>query len=220
LMFLNYPNNPTAATATSAFFDETVKLAKQHDICVIHDFAYGAIGFDGKRPKSFLEAPGAKDIGIEMYTMSKTYNMAGWRVAFAVGNPSVIDSINLIQDHLYVSVFGAIQHAAAEALKGDQHSVEYLTNVYESRRNCFINAARDIGWNVEAPAGTFFAWLPVPDGYTSEGFADLLLEKAHVVVAPGNGFGPSGEGYVRVGLLDKEERLKEALDRIGKLNVF
>jgi len=220
LMFLNYPNNPTAATATEAFFDETVELAKKYDICVVHDFAYGAIGFDGKKPRSFLQTSGAKDIGIEMYTMSKTYNMAGWRVAFAVGNPSVVESLNLIQDHLYVSLFGAIQHAAAEALKGDQTPVRQLADTYEARRNCFINAVREIGWDVEAPAGTFFAWLPIPEGYTSESFADVLLEKAHVVVAPGNGFGQSGEGYVRVGLLDTEERLQEAVDRIGKLNLF
>lgn len=220
LMFLNYPNNPTAATATEAFFDETVELAKKYDICVVHDFAYGAIGFDGKKPRSFLQTSGAKDIGVEMYTMSKTYNMAGWRVAFAVGNPSVVESLNLIQDHLYVSLFGAIQHAAAEALKGDQTPVRQLADTYEARRNCFINAVREIGWDVEAPAGTFFAWLPIPEGYTSESFADVLLEKAHVVVAPGNGFGQSGEGYVRVGLLDTEERLQEAVDRIGKLNLF
>lgn len=220
LMFLNYPNNPTAATATKAFFDETIELAKQHDICVVHDFAYSAIGFDGEKPRSFLESPGAKDIGVEMYTMSKTYNMAGWRIAFAVGNPSVINSINLIQDHLYVSVFGAVQHAAAEALKGDQTPVKQLEETYEFRRNCFINAAREIGWSVDAPAGTFFAWLSVPKGYTSEEFAGLLLVKAHVVVAPGNGFGPAGEGYVRVGLLDTEERLQEAINRIDKLNLF
>lgn len=220
LMFLNYPNNPTAATATEAFFDETVELAKKYDICVVHDFAYGAIGFDGKKPRSFLQTSGAKDIGVEMYTMSKTYNMAGWRVAFAVGNPSVVESLNLIQDHLYVSLFGAIQYAAAEALKGDQTPVRQLADTYEARRNCFINAVREIGWDVEAPAGTFFAWLPIPEGYTSESFADVLLEKAHVVVAPGNGFGQSGEGYVRVGLLDTEERLQEAVDRIGKLNLF
>lgn len=220
LMFLNYPNNPTAATATKAFFEETIDLAKHHDICVVHDFAYGAIGFDGKKPRSFLQSDGAKDIGIEIYTMSKTYNMAGWRVAFAVGNASVVESINLIQDHLYVSLFGAVQHAAAEALTGDQTSVRQLAKTYESRRDCFIKAVKEIGWDVEAPAGTFFAWLPVPQGYSSMAFADLLLEKAHVVVAPGNGFGPTGEGYVRAGLLDSEERLLEAVQRIDELNLF
>lgn len=220
LMFLNYPNNPTSATATEDFFDETVAVAKKHNICVLHDFAYGAIGFDGKKPRSFLQSEGAKDIGIEMYTLSKTYNMAGWRVAFAVGNKSVIESINLIQDHVYVSLFGGIQAAATSALNGDQKAVRELTATYESRRNCFIKKINEIGWEVQAPKGTFFAWLPVPSGYTSEEFADLLLEKAHVVVAPGNGFGKNGEGYVRIGLLADEARLSEAAQRIGKLNLF
>ncbi|WP_047980433.1 pyridoxal phosphate-dependent aminotransferase [Ornithinibacillus contaminans] len=220
LMFLNYPNNPTAGIATKTFFDETIALANKHQICVVHDFAYGAIGFDGEKPQSFLQSEGAKDIGIEMYTLSKTYNMAGWRVGFAVGNKSVIESINLIQDHLYVSLFSGIQHAAAKALLGDQQSVGELVQTYQARRDKFIQRLYDIGWQVEAPKGTFFAWLPVPEGYTSEEFADLLLEKAHVVVAPGNGFGESGEGYVRLGLLDHEDRLVEAAERIGSLGIF
>ncbi|TLS38303.1 pyridoxal phosphate-dependent aminotransferase [Pseudalkalibacillus caeni] len=220
LMFLNYPNNPTAGVATKSFFEETVKLAEENDICVIHDFAYGAIGFDGKKPISYLQTPGAKENGIEIYTMSKTYNMAGWRVGFALGNPSVIESINLIQDHFYVSLFGAIQEAAAEALLGPQDCVDELVKTYESRRNVLINGLKEIGWNVQAPKGSFFSWLPVPEGYTSESFADLLLEKAHVAVAPGIGFGETGEGYVRVGLLSNEERLKEAVERIKKLDLF
>ncbi|SDZ23468.1 aminotransferase [Evansella caseinilytica] len=220
MMFLNYPNNPTSATATKDFFDETVAVAEKHDICVVHDFAYGALGFDGEKQPSFLQSEGAKSIGIEMYTMSKTYNMAGWRVAFAVGNPSVIEHLNTIQDHLYVSLFGAIQHAAAEALTGSQESVKQLVRTYEQRRNTFISRLHDIGWHVKAPKGTFFVWLPVPEGYTSEEFANLLLEKAHVVAAPGNGFGSCGEGYLRIGLLDQEERLAEAVKRIDALGIF
>ncbi|MCL6585432.1 MAG: pyridoxal phosphate-dependent aminotransferase [Anoxybacillus sp.] len=220
LMFLNYPNNPTGATATKQFFAETVSFAEKHHICVVHDFAYGAIGFDGKKPISFLQTEGAKEVGIEIYTFSKTYNMAGWRIGFAVGNESVIAAINLLQDHLYVSLFGAIQEAAAVALLESQQCVHELVAMYESRRNTFIHALRDIGWNVIAPAGSFFAWLPVPNGYTSETFADLLLEKAHVAVAPGIGFGEHGEGYVRTGLLTSEERLKEAAERIGRLQLF
>ncbi|MEN1967517.1 pyridoxal phosphate-dependent aminotransferase [Lentibacillus sp. N15] len=219
LLFLNYPNNPTAATATKAFFDETVNLAKHHHVCVVQDFAYGALGFDEK-PVSFLQSTGAKDVGVEIYTLSKTYNMAGWRVAFAVGNRSVIRHLNLLQDHLFVSLFGAVQEAAAKALTGDQHAVEQLRYTYKQRRDRFITGLRDIGWQVDMPKGTFFAWLSVPTGYTSEEFADLLLEKAHVVVAPGNGFGAQGEGYVRVGLLDTTERLEEALNRIAKLGLF
>jgi L-glutamine---4-(methylsulfanyl)-2-oxobutanoate aminotransferase len=220
LMFLNYPNNPTAGIATESFFEETIELAKEHDICVVHDFAYGAIGFDGKKPVSFMQLDGAKDVGIEIYTMSKTYNMAGWRVGFAVGNRSVIESINLIQDHFYVSLFGGIQEAAAEALLGPQDCVEELVALYEKRRNIFISGLKEIGWEVEAPKGSFFAWLPVPKGFTSTEFADLLLEKAHIVVAPGIGFGEQGEGYVRVGLLSDEERLLEAVNRLDGLKLF
>ncbi|WP_304503056.1 pyridoxal phosphate-dependent aminotransferase [Alteribacillus sp. YIM 98480] len=220
LLFLNYPNNPTAATANKAFFDKTVDLAKRHNICVVHDFAYGAIGYDGKKPQSFLQSNGAKDIGVEMYTLSKTYNMAGWRAGMAVGNSSVIEAINLIQDHLYVSLFGAIQEAAVHALTADQEPVRQLVDTYESRRNAFVEKIRAIGWDIKAPQGTFFVWLPVPDGYTSEQFSDLLLEKAHVATAPGRGFGEHGEGYVRVGLLDSEERLREAGERIAQLSLF
>ncbi|PEO67583.1 LL-diaminopimelate aminotransferase [Bacillus toyonensis] len=220
LMFLNYPNNPTGATASKDFFDETIHFANKHNILVVHDFAYGAIGFDGQKPVSFLQADGAKDIGIEIYTLSKTFNMAGWRIAFAIGNESVIEIINLLQDHMYVSIFGAVQDAAREALLSSQSCVVDLVNSYESRRNALISACHSIGWNVDIPTGSFFAWLPVPEGYTSEQFSDILLEKAHVAVAPGVGFGEHGEGYVRVGLLHTEERLREAINRIDKLNFF
>ncbi|MBS4209191.1 pyridoxal phosphate-dependent aminotransferase [Bacillus sp. FJAT-50079] len=220
MMILNYPNNPTGAIADLEFFEKTVAFANEQDICVVHDFAYGAIGFDGKKPISFLQVPGAKEIGVELYTMSKTYNMAGWRIAFAVGNRSVIEAINLLQDHLYVSLFGAIQDAATEALLSSQACAIQLNETYEKRRNTFISSLHEIGWNVDAPPGSFFAWLKVPDGYTSEAFAELLLEKAHVAVAPGIGFGEHGEGYVRVGLLTTEDRLREAAKRIAKLDIF
>ena len=220
LMFINYPNNPTGAVASREFFRETVEVAAKHGILVVHDFAYGAIGFDGKKPVSFLEVPGAKEVGVEFYTLSKTYNMAGWRVGFAVGNESVIEAINLIQDHYYVSLFGAVQAAAADALLGPQDCVKELVSTYERRRNAFIGKLREAGWEVQPPAGSFFCWLPVPKGYTSESFADLLLERVHVAVAPGNGFGEHGEGYVRVGLLTDESRLAEAAERIARLGLF
>ncbi|BDG79677.1 MULTISPECIES: pyridoxal phosphate-dependent aminotransferase [Bacillus] len=220
LMYLNYPNNPTGAVSTAEFFGETVSFAKENEICVVHDFAYGAVGFDGHKPLSFLQTEGAKDIGIEIYTLSKTYNMAGWRVGFAVGNASVIEAINLYQDHMFVSLFKATQQAAEAALLSEQTCVAEQNARYESRRNAWIAACREIGWDVTAPAGSFFAWLPVPEGYSSEQFSDLLLEKANVAVAAGNGFGEYGEGYVRVGLLTSEARLKEAAHRIGKLNLF
>lgn len=220
LMYLNYPNNPTGATADRAFFEETVAFAKKHHITVLHDFAYGAIGFDNKKPVSFLEIAGSKDVGVEMYTLSKTYNMAGWRVGFAIGNPDIINALNLIQDHLYVSLFPAVQKAAVAALTEVQHCVEQLVDRYERRRNTLIDSCHKIGWNVKAPSGSFFAWLPVPHGFTSEEFADYLLKKADVAVAAGNGFGTYGEGYVRVGLLVDEELLVKAVERIGKLNLF
>ncbi|MCM3090292.1 pyridoxal phosphate-dependent aminotransferase [Cytobacillus sp. AMY 15.2] len=220
LMFLNYPNNPTGAIANKEFFQETVELSRRHEICVVHDFAYGGIGFDGKNPVSFLQAEGAKEVGIEIYTLSKTFNMAGWRVGFAAGNASVIAALNLMQDHLYVSLFGAVQEAAAAALSGSQDCVKELNSIYESRRNTLISGLREIGWDVQAPKGSFFAWLKVPESFTSEEFSEYLLEKAHIAVAPGNGFGPFGEGFVRVGLLTSEERLREAVERIQKLSLF
>lgn len=220
LMYLNYPNNPTGATATTAFFDETIAFAKKHHIAVIHDFAYGALGFDEVRPPSFLQSAHAKEVGVEFYTLSKTYNMAGWRVGFAVGNSKMIEGLNLLQDHLYCSLFPAVQVAAAVALTGPQDCVQQQLAVYEARRNALITACTEIGWEVTAPAGSFFAWLTVPKGYSSEEFADLLLDRANVAVAAGNGFGEYGEGYVRIGLLVSEERLQEAISRIAALEEF
>lgn len=220
LMYINYPNNPTGGVADKAFFEKTVAFAKEHHIAIAHDFAYGALGFDGVKPTSFLQVEGAKDVGIELYTLSKSYNMAGWRVGFAVGNAKMIEAINIIQDHLFCSLFPAVQHAAAEALNAEQHCVEALRATYESRRNVLIEEARRIGWDIEAPKGSFFSWLPVPEGFTSQQFTDLLLDKADVAVASGNGFGEYGEGYVRVGLLVSEERMKEAIVRIEKLGLF
>lgn len=220
LMFLNYPNNPTSAVAPLSFYEDTVAFAAEHGIVVASDFAYGAIGFDGDRPVSFLQAEGAKEVGVEFYTLSKTYNMAGWRVGFALGNPNIISLINMLQDHIYVSLFGGIQAAAAAALTSSQDCVDQLVSRYQSRRDAFYGALSEIGWQAPKPAGSFFSWLPVPKGYTSVSFADLLLEEAKVAVAPGVGFGDHGEGYVRVGLLSSEERMREAAYRIGKLNLF
>ncbi len=220
LLYLNYPNNPTGGTATLEFFEETIRFAKEHNIIVSHDFAYGAIGFDGNKPISFLQANGAKEVGIEMYTLPKTYNMAGWRIGFAVGNADLIAAINLIQDHLFCSQFPAIQQAAVVALTSSQECADELRATYERRRNVLIEEAHRIGWQVTAPKGTFFAWLSVPLGFTSEQFADILLDKADIAVAAGNGFGQYGEGYVRIGLLVSEERLREAMHRIEQLKLF
>ncbi|GIO23361.1 pyridoxal phosphate-dependent aminotransferase [Oceanobacillus sp. J11TS1] len=220
LLYLNYPNNPTGAIATKEFFEETIALAQENEIGIVHDFAYGAIGFDGHQPISFLQTEGAKDVGIELYTLSKTYNMAGWRVGFAAGNKDMIEAINILQDHLFVSLFPAIQTAAAEALSGDQSCVSGLVKLYEKRRHVLIEECNRIGWEVTAPKGSFFAWLPVPAAFTSESFTDYLLKEADVAVAAGNGFGKNGEGYIRVGLLVEDNRIREAIRRIDKLQLF
>ncbi|MFO2549111.1 pyridoxal phosphate-dependent aminotransferase [Alicyclobacillus cycloheptanicus] len=215
LLFLNYPHNPTGATAPASLYTDLVEQARKHDVWVVHDFAYGAIGYDGIQPPSFLQAPGAKEVGIELYTLSKTYNMAGWRVAFAVGNPDMIAAINLFQDHYYVSLFPAVQRAAIAALTGPQDCVENLRMTYESRRNAFVGALQSLGVHCPPPGGSFFVWMPVPEGFKAVSYADMLLEKAGVAVAPGVGFGACGEGYVRIGLLTSEDRLREAAHRIA-----
>ncbi|MBD2869713.1 pyridoxal phosphate-dependent aminotransferase [Paenibacillus arenilitoris] len=220
LMFMNYPNNPTGAVANAGFYERTVRFAEKHGIVVASDFAYGAIGFDGHKPVSFLQTPGAKEVGVEFYTLSKTYNMAGWRVGFAIGNARIVGLINLIQDHYYCSLFGGIQEAAALALTGPQQCVADLRAMYESRREALFGSLERIGWKAARPGGSFFCWLPVAPGYTSEAFADRLLQDADVVVAPGVGFGAHGEGYVRLGLLTSEARLQEAAERIGRLGLF
>lgn len=222
LMFLNYPNNPTGAAAPLNFYEDTVAFAQKHGIVVASDFAYGAIGFDGHKPVSFLQVPGAKEVGVEFYTLSKTYNMAGWRVGFALGNSEVIRLINLIQDHYYCSLFGGIQEAAATALTGPQDCVNELVALYEARRNVLFEELEQIGWQAQPSQGSFFTWLPVPRTFAegSAAFAELLLREAHVVVAPGIGFGEHGEGYVRLALLAEEDRLREAVRRIGKMQLF
>ncbi|WP_370017112.1 pyridoxal phosphate-dependent aminotransferase [Peribacillus sp. B2I2] len=220
LMFLNYPSNPTGACATSSFFDEAISFAKKNNIVIAHDFAYGAIGFAGHKPISYLSRSGAKDVGLEFYTLSKTYNMAGWRIGFALGNQELIRLINELQDHYFVSLFGGIQEAAITALTSSQECVRELVATYELRRNALFEELKKLGWNTPVPKGSFFAWVTVPQGYTSSQFAETLLEKAKVVVAPGIGFGKHGEGYVRIGFLAEEERIREAVQRISKLSIF
>jgi aminotransferase len=218
LLFLNYPNNPTAAVATPEFFNKTVEFAAKNNICVAHDFAYGTIGFDDSKPISFLGTEGAKETGVEFFTLSKSHNLAGWRIGFAVGNASVIEAINLYQDHTSVSIYGGIQRAAAAALNDDQSSVKKLTQVYERRRDLFLKELSDSHVLTTRPKGSFYIWMKVPKGYTSESFMDYLAHEAHVLVAPGDGFGSRGEGYIRIGLTQSDEKLVEAAKRIARLN--
>jgi len=220
LMFLNFPTNPTGAVADPAFFAQVVDFAREHQVAVAHDLAYGDLVFDGRERLSFLQTPGAREVGVEFCTLSKSFNMAGWRIGFVAGNREIIAAMNLLQDHINCSQWGAIQIAAAAALTGPQDSVRALSAEYERRRNTWVTAARQVGWEIQPSAGSFFVWCPVPSQFTSESFADLLLRECHVVVAPGVGFGPAGEGYVRVSLTTGTDRLQEAAQRIGKLGVF
>lgn len=221
-IYINYPNNPTGAVATAEFYQALVAWAKKYQVGVISDFAYGALGYQGYENPSFLSTPEAKEVGIELYTFSKTFNMAGWRLAFAAGNADMIEALNLIQDHLFVSVFPAIQDAGVAALLDPRakEAIAQLNHLYDQRREAFVSQAVKIGWQAFPSKGSFYAWMPVPKGYTSQGFADLLLEKAHVAVAPGIGFGQAGDSYVRIGLLVEPERLTEAVQRIASLDLF
>ncbi|WP_426354069.1 aminotransferase class I/II-fold pyridoxal phosphate-dependent enzyme [Exiguobacterium sp. R-39] len=219
MLFLNYPSNPTGATATAEAFEQTVSFADANDICVVHDLAYGGISFDGPT-RSFLQTEGAKDVGIELFSLSKRFNMSGFRIAFAIGNPSVIASIETYQEHLYVSAFTPIQQAATVALSSDQTCVRELSALYEARRDALFGKLQEISWDGPIPGGSFFVWLPVPSGYTSQSFTDHLLDEAHVAVTPGHFFGEYGEGYVRISLIADAERLVEAAERIGQLNLF
>lgn len=221
MMFINYPNNPVGATATLEFFEEVVAFARKYDILVCHDAAYTEVYFDGKAPLSFLQAEGAKEVGIEFHSVSKTYNMTGWRVGWAAGNPEVIDVLGRFKSNVDSGVFQAVQYAAITALTSPQDCVEEMRQVYQARRDTVIAGLRKMGWNIEAPPATIYVWAPVPKGYTSATFAELVLEKAGVVITPGLGYGERSDGYFRIALTQEVERIQEALQRmensLGKL---
>ena len=218
LMFINYPNNPTAAVANLDFFKAIVEFAKKNQILVAHDAAYTEMAFDGYRPPSFMEADGAMDIGIEFHSLSKTYNMTGWRIGFAVGNSEAIAGLGAIKSNIDSGVFQAIQIAGIRALRADQSCIRDMTEIYTRRRDLMAEGLREAGFAVEAPKATFYMWVRVPDGFTSTQLASRLLEKG-VVVTPGNGFGEPGEGYFRIALTQKRNRLAEAIERIKGLGL-
>ena len=218
LMFINYPNNPTAAVANLDFFKAIVEFAKKNQILVAHDAAYTEMAFDGYRPPSFMEADGAMDIGIEFHSLSKTYNMTGWRIGFAVGNREAIAGLGAIKSNIDSGVFQAIQIAGIRALRADQSCIRDMTEIYTRRRDLMAEGLREAGFAVEAPKATFYMWVRVPDGFTSTQLASRLLEKG-VVVTPGNGFGEPGEGYFRIALTQKRNRLAEAIERIKGLGL-
>lgn len=214
LMFINYPNNPTGAITDLAFFSRVVEFAKNYDILVCHDAAYSELCYDGYKPPSFLEAPGAKEVGIEFNSLSKPFNMTGWRVGFAVGNRSAIEVLGRFKSNVDSGVFQAIQYAAIEAMEGPQDSVVRMQQLYAERRDAAIKGLKKIGLEITPPKGTFYLWVPVPAGYTSSDFAEMILEKAHVIITLGLGYGEYGEGYFRIALTVDTPRLEEAFERI------
>jgi LL-diaminopimelate aminotransferase len=219
LMFISYPNNPTGAIANKNFFEKVVEFAKKYDILVCHDFAYSEMTFDGYIANSFLEIDGAKDIGIEFHSLSKTYNMTGWRLGFAVGNKEAISALSIIKTNIDSGVFKAIQEAGTEALTGPQDNIEKTNKIYTGRRNVVIKGLNKLGWNLKPTKATFYIWLPTLNGMNSMDFANLLLEKCGVIVTPGIGYGEYGERYVRIALTVNEKRLEEALERLKVLKL-
>ena len=213
LMFINYPNNPTAAVADLDFFDRVVAFGRKNKILVCHDAAYTEMTFDGYRPPSFMEAGGAKEIGLEFHSLSKTYNMTGWRIGFAVGHSEAIGGLGAIKSNVDSGVSQAIQIAGIEALRNDQLCVGNMKEIYSRRRDLMVRGLVEAGFELTTPKATFYLWVRVPEGYTSAQVATRLLEKG-VVVTPGNGFGEPGEGYIRMALTQKRDRLMEAIERI------
>lgn len=215
LAFLNYPNNPTGRIAPPEFYDALIHTASRTGTVLAHDLAYGDITFDNQHATSLLSRMGGKEVGIEFTTMSKSYNMAGWRIGFAAGNATVIGYLELLQDHLHCSQWGAIQEAARVALSGPEDSIVAVRNQYQARRDRFIHTAHAYGWDIPKSQGSIFIWCPVPKTQPAMAWATQFLEKAAVMVAPGTGFGPQGEGYVRIALTESEERLAAAAQRMA-----
>jgi len=216
LMFINYPNNPTAAVAPESFYREVVDFAHEHTIVVVSDNAYSEIAYDGYRAPSFLEVKGAMEVGIEMHSLSKTYNMTGWRIGMAVGNAEILAGLGRIKTNVDSGVFNAVQHAAITALRGPQDCVKNACAIYQERRNVLIAGLQDLGFDVPVPKATFYVWLPVGDCMA---FAAKLLNKAGIVVTPGVGFGSSGEGYIRFAITRPAERIREAIERMRRIDL-
>ncbi|MBM4122816.1 MAG: LL-diaminopimelate aminotransferase [Nitrospira sp.] len=216
LMFLNSPNNPTSVVASKDYFKRVVAFALEHRIIVCHDAAYSEIYYDGKRPASFLEVEGAKEVGIEFHSLSKTFNMTGWRIGFAVGNQHILNGLLKIKSNLDSGTFQAIQEAGITALESDESLTDGLRKTYQERRNVLVPGLQKLGLEVDLPPAAFYVWVAVPKGYTSASFTAHMLEKAGIVTTPGNGFGKPGEGYVRMTVTTTKERLAEAVERIRK----
>jgi LL-diaminopimelate aminotransferase len=215
LMFLNYPNNPTSAVTQPGFFEEAVDFAADHDLVIVHDNAYSEIAYDGYRAPSFLATRGAMEVAVEMHSLSKTYNMTGWRIGMACGNAEILAGLGRVKTNVDSGVFDAVQQAAVTALSGPQDCVREACRVYQERRDVLVRGLRDLGYTLEAPRATFYAWMKVDDSLR---FASRLLDEAGIVVTPGIGFGSGGEGYVRFALTRPSERIREAVDRLRELS--
>jgi len=214
LLFCNYPNNPTGAVVEGDFFERLARFGLERDVPIVHDNAYSEITFDGYVAGSFLEAPGAKEAGIEMFSLSKSWNMTGWRVGAAVGNAGMIDQLWKLKTNIDSGLFDAVQMASIRALADGRGFVAEMCDTYRRRRDLLVEALAAVGIDVPAPRGTIYVWVPVPAGHTSVSFAELVLEQAGVVVSPGSSYGPNGEGYVRMSLTLPDDRLGEAVSRI------
>ena len=214
VLFLNYPHNPTAKCVELPFFEEIVAIARRYQVIVVHDFAYGRLTYDGYRAPSFLQAKGAKEVGLEFGTMSKSYNMAGWRIGYALGNREIIGALNRIKGYYDYGIFQALQIASIIAIRNGEPFIAEQVELYRRRRDLVVSGLQAAGWQVEPPRGGMFLWVKIPDPFAAEGsyaFAMRLLQEAGVVASPGIGFGPEGEGYVRMALVENEKRLRQAV---------
>ena len=219
IMFLNYPNNPTGAVADLDFFKKAVDFCKKYDILLCHDMAYCEMTYDGYVAPSILQVEGAKDIAIEFYSHSKSYNMTGWRVGFVAGNADAIKALGTIKNNIDSGTFKAIQQAAVAAFNIDKKYIDELNNMYQQRRDAMEEGLKELGWNLKPSKATFYLWLPVPKGMRSEEFVTLMLEKAHLVVPPGNGYGRYGEGYFRIALTKDVQTIKECIRRMKEAGI-
>lgn len=219
MLIINFPHNPTTAVVDPTFFKKIVAFAKEHGLYVVHDLAYADIAFDGYKAPSFLQAPGAKDVGVEFFTLSKSYNMPGWRVGFCVGNPRMVGALQKIKSYLDYGIFQPIQIAAIIALNGPQDCLRETVEMYRHRRDALVDGLNRVGWKVEKPLATMFVWAPIPEAYRTMGsleFSKLLLREAKVAVSPGLGFGADGDDHVRFALVENEHRTRQAIRGIKK----
>jgi LL-diaminopimelate aminotransferase len=218
LLWLNYPNNPTGAVADIAFFQDAARFAKKHGLAICHDAPYTEVTFDGYQPSSLMQIPEAREVGIEFHSLSKTYNMTGWRIGMAVGNARMIDALFRFKSNLDSGIPQAIQRAAIKALTGPQSCVTEHNTIYQRRRDKLVKALNDIGLRARPPKASFYIWARIPDGYTSVNFTTELLDKANVAVTPGVGYGNAGEGYIRLSLTLPDDRLDEGISRLLNWN--